>query len=98
MEETKVENDEVIKLLVLENKQILISKIEEVVADIGEPNCKLTSPFLLFHDTITNSITLKQWLIDFTEQEVFLISSDKILTIVNPKASILKKYQSFLKK
>lgn len=96
MEDNKKEED--IKIILLENGQTLISKIEEVVADIGEPNCKLTSPFLVCRDNVTNSITLKQWLIDFTEQEVFLISSDKILTIVDPKSSIFKKYQSLLKK
>jgi hypothetical protein len=32
----------VIKVLVLVNNQILISQIEEVGADIGEPDCKLS--------------------------------------------------------
>lgn len=96
MEDNKKEED--IKIILLENGQTLISKIEEVVADIGEPNCKLTCPFLVCRDNATNSIILKQWLIDFTEQEIFLMSSDKILTIVDPKSSIFKKYQSLLKK
>ena len=98
MEEAKIQDNKVIKLLVLESGQTLISEVEEVVADIGEPNCKLTNPFILCYESLTNGITFKQWLIDFTEQEMFLISSDKILTIVDPKSIILKKYQSLLKK
>jgi hypothetical protein len=34
-----------IKVLVLTNTQILVSQIEEVGADIGEPDCKLVKPF-----------------------------------------------------
>ena len=33
------------KLLILTNNQILVSQIEEVGADIGEPDCKLIEPF-----------------------------------------------------
>lgn len=89
--------DEVIQLLVLENGQKLVSKVEEVVADIGEPNCKLTQPFLIVIDKLVESITLKPWLMEVAEQNVFLISSDKILTITEPKQSILKKYKSLIK-
>ena len=30
--------------------QILITQIDEVGADIGEPDCKMTNPFLLKDD------------------------------------------------
>ena len=35
-----------VKLLVLLNNQILVTEIEEVGSEIGEPDCKLTEPFL----------------------------------------------------
>jgi len=37
--------DETIRVLVLTNGKVLISKIEEIGgADIGEPDCRLTDP------------------------------------------------------
>ena len=39
---------EQVKVLVLTNKQILVSQLDEVAPmDIGDPNCKLIEPFLL---------------------------------------------------
>ena len=37
--------EKIIKVIVLVNQQILISQIEEIGADIGEPDCKLINPF-----------------------------------------------------
>ena len=81
-----------IKLLILLNNQILVSQIEEVGADIGEPDCKLIEPFLL-----TKEQTLYPWLIDYTSQNTFMIHSEKIITIVDPKPTILEKYQDLIK-
>ena len=65
-----------IKVLVLTNKQILISQIEEVAPlDIGDPNCKLIEPFILGENDV-----LSPWLIDVTNDNEFMICSDKILT------------------
>lgn len=36
-----------LKLLVLLNKEILITKIEEVPSELGEPDCKLINPFII---------------------------------------------------
>lgn len=98
MEEATIESNEYIKLLVLENGQKLIAKIEEVVADIGEPNCKLSDPYLIVTDKLLETITLRPWLMEATEQKVFLMSSDKILTIIDPKTSILDKYKTLIRK
>ena len=82
-----------IKLIVLLNNQILISQIEEVSADIGEPDCKLIEPFILNQ----SDETLSPWLVDFSSQNTFMIHSDKILTIVDPKPTLLEKYQNLIK-
>ena len=82
-----------IKLLLLTNNQILVSNIEEVGADVGEPDCKLTKPFLLNQ----SNETLSSWLIDFSSQDTFMISSDKILTIAEPSEKLLKKYEELIK-
>ena len=81
-----------IKLIVLVNQQRLISQIEEIGADIGQPDCKLTEPFIVSDDN-----TLSPWLVESTNQSVFMLSSDKILTLVDPKPTLLEKYQDLLK-
>ena len=84
--------EKTIKVLVLTNNQILVSQIEEVGADIGEPDCKLIEPF-----TVNKDGTLSPWLIDLTSQNTFMMSSDKILTLADPKPTLLEKYQDLTK-
>ena len=81
-----------IKLIILVNQQRLISQIEEIGADIGQPDCKLTEPFI-----VGDNNTLSPWLVDVTSENVFMLSSDKILTLVDPKPTLLEKYQDLLK-
>ncbi len=82
-----------VKILVLTNNQILISQIEEVSPlDIGDPNCKLIEPFILNDDS-----SLSPWLIDVTNDNEFMICSDKILTLVDAKPTLLEKYQDLIK-
>ena len=81
-----------IKLIVLVNQQRLVSQIEEIGADIGQPDCKLTEPFIVGDNNI-----LSPWLVESTNQSVFMLSSDKILTLVDPKPTLLEKYQDLLK-
>jgi len=87
-----------IKILILTNNLILISKIEEVGVDIGEPDCKLTEPFVINTDSITNVKTFIPWIFDYTNQNTMMISSDKILTIVEPNETLLQKYEDLTKK
>ena len=81
-----------IKILFLMNNQILISQIEEVGADIGEPDCKLVDPFL-----IKNDQTLEPFLMGVTKEDTFMISSEKILTLANPTPTLLEKYEDLIK-
>jgi hypothetical protein len=82
-----------IKIIVLLNNQILISQIDEVTSELGEPDCKLVEPFLVNK----SDSTLSPWLIDFTTQNQYMISSDKILTLADPTTSLLEKYQNLIK-
>ena len=85
--------DQVIKLIVLTTGQNLISQIDEVgSADIGQPDCKLTKPFIL-----TGDRTLEQFLIGVTKDDAFMIGSDKILTIAAPTPTLLEKYMDLIK-
>ena len=85
--------DKTIQLIVLTNNLKLVSQIEEMPAAVpGEPDCKLTEPCVL-----GDSDTLSPWLVEATSENEFMISSDKILTLVDPKPTLLEKYQDLLK-
>lgn len=87
-----------IKIIVLVNNQILISQIEEVGSDIGEPDCKLIKPHLIKSNPLVEDIKLYEpWNMDYTSEDEFMISSDKIITITDPKPTILEKYTSLIK-
>ena len=81
------------KLLVLLNNQILLSQVEEVPSELGEPDCKLIEPFIFDE----KDQTLSPWLISACSQNTFMIHSDKILTIADPKPTLLEKYQNLIK-
>lgn len=80
------------KILVMPNNLILLSQIEEVGGDIGEPDCKLTEPFIVNEDG-----TLSPWLVNVTNQNDMVIHSDKILTIVEPTGTLVDKYTELVK-
>ena len=80
------------KVIVLMNNLILISQIEEVGADIGEPDCKLIKPFVVKSDK-----TLEPFLCGYTKQDTFMMSSDKIITLVDPTPTLLEKYEDLTK-
>ena len=89
---------EEIQVIVLNNGLNLISKVSQVSSDLGEPDCKLNKPFLIIDDKIRNVKVLEPWLSDLTENDdSILISSDKILTLVDPKETLLNNYLSLIK-
>jgi hypothetical protein len=80
------------------NNLILISQIEEVGADIGEPDCKLIKPFVLKELQLEGlSRTLEPFLMGVTKQDTFMMSSDKILTLADPTPTLLEKYEDLIK-
>ncbi len=66
--------------------------MEEVQGELGGPDCKLTEPFLINDDG-----TLSPWLLDITTQNTFMMSSDKILTLVEPNSKLIQKYEDIIK-
>jgi hypothetical protein len=87
-----------IKLILLTNNQILVSQIEEVTSELGEPDCKLVKPFLLKDPQIEGlSRTMEPFLMGVTKQDTFMISSDKIITLVDPTPTLLEKYEDLIK-
>ena len=82
-----------IQLIVLTNQLKLVSQIEEVPAAVpGEPDCKLIEPMVIGENN-----TLSPWMVDCTNQNEFMLSSDKILTLVDPKPTLVEKYENLLK-
>ena len=86
--------EKTIKILLLMNNQFLISQIEEVGADIGEPDCKLIKPFIIDNNGLK---TLQPFLSGYTKQDTFMMSSDKILTLADPTPTLLEKYEDLIK-
>ena len=75
-----------IKCLVLLTGIVLIAKIEEISAEIGDPNCLISDVCVINSDG-----TISSWL-DFSEDTELMIRSENILTITEPKKDIVKLY------
>ena len=89
-------------MIVLTNGQNLISRIEEVTTELGEPDCKLVNPFII--TTSEEKITMQEgvavlrpWLLNITKDDIFMNSSDKILTLADPMPTLLEKYLDLIK-
>ena len=66
-----------IKILLFKNNLVLISRVEEVSTELGEPDCKLIDPFELKGEF------LESWP-SFTTQREMMVHSDSFLTIIEP--------------
>ena len=76
-----------IQVLLLTNQTILISEIDEVLADIGQPDCKLINPCVIIDGKVS------KWISNLTSNTEMFMSSDKILTLVDPSKHILNEYR-----
>jgi hypothetical protein len=45
----------------------------------------------------TGDVYLESWNSAYTPDDTFMISSEKIITLINPKPNILEKYQKLIK-
>ena len=77
------------KVMVLTTGLTLIATLEELSSELGEPDCKLIEPYV-----VTPEGTVEPWLVNVTNQSEVVISSDKILTLVDPKTPLLAKYEA----
>ena len=87
--------EKIIKVIALMNHHLVIAEIDEVAAaDIGQPDCKVTKPFLI--NTESGHTVLEPYLNNVTRDESFMMGSDKILTLVDPTPQLLLKYEDLL--
>ena len=85
-----------VRVLALVNNHYLISQVDEVSsADIGEPDCKLTKPFVV--NTESGKTVLEPFMLDLTREEIFMMGSDKILTLAIPTPTLLEQYLNLIK-
>tara|TARA_B100001989_G_scaffold127564_1_gene90137 strand:- start:78 stop:305 length:228 start_codon:yes stop_codon:yes gene_type:complete len=75
----------------LTNNLVLVSKIKEVIAEIGQPDCMLEDPCVIKDNKVI------RWMSNVTESLQMFISSDKILTLVDPNQRILDDYLETIK-
>ena len=85
-----------VMVLALTNNHYIISQVDEVMAeDIGQPDCKLTKPFVI--NTETGKTILEPFMMDLTRETTFMMGSDKILTLAVPTPTLLEQYLNLIK-
>ena len=85
-----------VMVLALTNNHYLISQVDEVATeDIGQPDCKLTKPFVV--STESGKTILEPFMLDLTREEIFMMGSDKILTLAIPTPTLLEQYLNLIK-
>ena len=80
-----------IKCLLLDVDNVIISEVEEMGAEIGDPDFKLIKPYLF--ESIDD---MKPWP-KATDQTELMIRSDSILTIADPTKEVIAKYLELTK-
>jgi hypothetical protein len=88
------------KVLVLLDGTNLIAEVEEAPSELGEPDCRLIEPHIIQeykNGSPTAKFTFKPWLLNITFQSEIMISSDKILTIVDPTTKLIAAYEELFK-
>ena len=86
-----VEPANTIQVLFLVNQMTLIAEIDEVLADIGQPDCKLINPCVIIDGKVS------KWMSDLTPNKEMFMSSDKILTLVDPTKKLLDEYSKIIR-
>ena len=79
-------SEKIIKCVLLDVDNVLITEIEEVGSELGEPDCKLINPYQFFGED-----DMKPWPA-VTNQNELMIHSNNILTIADPTPEIIEKY------
>tara|TARA_B100000674_G_scaffold17396_1_gene12454 strand:- start:5 stop:259 length:255 start_codon:yes stop_codon:yes gene_type:complete len=75
-----------IKCILVEVDKLLISEVEEIDAELGNPNCRLTNP------VVFESLEKMKPLVEASDDVNFMIRSEDILTMADPTKEVIKKY------
>ena len=87
-----------IKVLILKHdSKVLISEIREVGAEVGEPDCELINPVEFKSGEEDWKDRLQRWPgLLVTQDHKCMMSSDAILTIVEPQQELLAAYKEVI--
>ena len=84
-----------VRVIALANSHYIISQVDEVATeDIGQPDCKLTKPHIV--NTESGKTILEPFMMDLTRDDVFMMGSDKILTLAIPTPTLLEQYLNLI--
>ena len=84
-----------VMVLALTNNHYIISQVDEVMTeDIGQPDCKLTKPYIV--NTESGKTILEPFMMNLTREEIFMMGSDKILTLAIPTPTLLEQYLNLI--
>ena len=84
-----------VRVIALTNNHYIVSQVDEVVAeDIGQPDCKLTKPYIV--NTESGKTVLQPFMMDLTRDDTFMMGSDKILTLAIPTPTLLEQYLNLI--
>ena len=85
-----------VRVIALTNNHYIISQVDEVpTEDIGQPDCKLTKPYVV--NTESGKTVLEPFMMDLTRDDTFMMGSDKILTLAIPTPTLLEQYLNLIK-
>ena len=85
-----------VRVIALTNNHYIISQVDEVMTeDIGQPDCKLTKPYIV--NTESGKTILEPFMMNLTREEIFMMGSDKILTLAIPTPTLLEQYLNLIK-
>ena len=85
-----------VRVIALTNNFLIISQVDEVATeDIGQPDCKLTKPYIV--NTESGKTILEPFMMDLTRDDTFMMGSDKILTLAIPTPTLLEQYLNLIK-
>ena len=84
-----------VRVIALTNNNYIISQVDEVATeDIGQPDCKLTKPYIV--NTESGKTILEPFMLDLTRYDIFMMGSDKILTLAIPTPTLLEQYLNLI--
>ena len=84
-----------VRVIALTNNHFIISQVDEVATeDIGQPDCKLTKPYVV--NTESGKTILEPFMINLTRDDTFMMGSDKILTLAIPTPTLLEQYLNLI--
>ena len=78
--------DNPIKCLLVDADNVLISEVEEVPSEIGDPDCKLIRPYRFY-----GLDKMEPW-VKASNQTEYMIRSSDVLTIADPTPEVIEAY------